>query len=94
MPAPLAARQFRATPLAMASAMAAKAMDKATSRPIATAISVLTIRGEKKAETEDRERGFSERYYGRLSLPAPTVLGRPAATARKPAAHRALNWPG
>jgi HSP20 family protein len=25
---------------------------------------VLTIRGEKKAETEDKERGFSERYYG------------------------------
>jgi HSP20 family protein len=34
---------------------------------------VLTIRGEKKAETEDRERGFSERYYGhferRIPLP-------------------------
>ena len=34
---------------------------------------VLTIRGEKKAETEDRDRGFSERYYGhferRIPLP-------------------------
>ncbi len=27
---------------------------------------VLTIRGEKKAETEDRERQYSERYYGRF----------------------------
>jgi HSP20 family protein len=27
---------------------------------------VLTIRGEKKAETEDKERRFSERYYGRF----------------------------
>jgi len=27
---------------------------------------VLTIRGEKKAETEEKERGFSERYYGRF----------------------------
>ena len=25
---------------------------------------VLTIRGEKKTETEDKERRFSERYYG------------------------------
>ena len=35
---------------------------------------VLTIRGEKKTETEDRERGYSERYYGhferRIALPA------------------------
>jgi HSP20 family protein len=34
---------------------------------------ILTIRGEKKAETEDRDRGFSERYYGhferRIPLP-------------------------
>ena len=28
---------------------------------------VLTIRGEKKAETEDKERRFSERYYGRFA---------------------------
>jgi len=27
---------------------------------------VLTIRGEKKAEAEDEQRGFSERYYGRF----------------------------
>ena len=35
---------------------------------------VLTIRGEKKSETEDKERRFSERYYGRferrVALPA------------------------
>lgn len=34
---------------------------------------VLTIRGEKKTETEDKERGYSERYYGqferRIALP-------------------------
>lgn len=27
---------------------------------------VLTLRGEKKSETEDKERGYSERYYGRF----------------------------
>jgi HSP20 family protein len=27
---------------------------------------ILTIRGEKKAETEDRDRAFSERFYGRF----------------------------
>jgi len=27
---------------------------------------VLTLRGEKKSETEDRDRGWSERYYGRF----------------------------
>ena len=27
---------------------------------------VLTIRGEKKSETEDKERQYSERYYGRF----------------------------
>ncbi|WP_095204460.1 Hsp20/alpha crystallin family protein [Mesorhizobium carmichaelinearum] len=27
---------------------------------------VLTLRGEKKSETEDRDRQFSERYYGRF----------------------------
>ena len=31
----------------------------------------LTIRGEKKAETEDKERGFSERYYGRFERVIP-----------------------
>ena len=32
---------------------------------------VLTIRGEKKAATEDRDRGFSERYYGRFERVIP-----------------------
>jgi HSP20 family protein len=27
---------------------------------------VLTLRGEKKSETEDKERGYSERFYGRF----------------------------
>lgn len=27
---------------------------------------VLTLRGEKKSETEDRDRGYSERFYGRF----------------------------
>ena len=27
---------------------------------------VLTLRGEKKSETEDKDRGYSERYYGRF----------------------------
>jgi HSP20 family protein len=27
---------------------------------------VLTIRGEKKSETQDKDRGYSERYYGRF----------------------------
>ncbi|HWH21883.1 MAG TPA: Hsp20/alpha crystallin family protein [Allosphingosinicella sp.] len=35
---------------------------------------VLTLRGEKKNETEDKERGYSERFYGRferrIALPA------------------------
>ena len=37
---------------------------------------VLTIRGEKKAETEDRERRFSERYYGRFErvIPLPFAV--------------------
>jgi HSP20 family protein len=32
---------------------------------------VLTIRGEKKAEIDDRERAFSERYYGRFERRIP-----------------------
>jgi HSP20 family protein len=32
---------------------------------------VLTIRGEKKAESEDKERRFSERYYGRFERRVP-----------------------
>jgi HSP20 family protein len=35
---------------------------------------VLTLRGEKKSENEDKDRGYSERYYGRferrIALPA------------------------
>jgi HSP20 family protein len=36
---------------------------------------VLTLRGERKSETEDPERGFSERYYGRFER----RIGLPAA---------------
>jgi HSP20 family protein len=32
---------------------------------------VLTIRGEKKSETEDKDRRFSERYYGRFERRIP-----------------------
>jgi len=32
---------------------------------------VLTFRGEKKAETEDKDRHFSERYYGRFERRIP-----------------------
>jgi HSP20 family protein len=32
---------------------------------------VLTIRGEKKSEVEDRERAFSERFYGRFERRIP-----------------------
>ena len=32
---------------------------------------VLTIRGEKRAETEDKDRRFSERYYGRFERVIP-----------------------
>ena len=37
---------------------------------------VLTIRGEKKAETEDKDRRFSERYYGRFErvIPLPFAV--------------------
>jgi HSP20 family protein len=34
----------------------------------------LIIRGEKKAETEDKERRFSERYYGRFERVIPLPL--------------------
>ena len=36
---------------------------------------VLTVRGEKKAETEDKERRFSERYYGRFERVIPLPEG-------------------
>ncbi len=44
---------------------------------------VLTIRGEKKAETEDKERGFSERYYGRFErvIPLPFEVEEDKAEA-------------
>ena len=44
---------------------------------------VLTIRGEKKAETEDRERGFSERYYGHFErhIPLPFEVEEDKAEA-------------
>src|SRR5215217_5727283 len=44
---------------------------------------VLTIRGEKKAETEDRERGFSERYYGSFErvIPLPFEVEEDQAEA-------------
>jgi HSP20 family protein len=32
---------------------------------------VLTVRGEKKTETEDKDRRFSERYYGRFERRVP-----------------------
>jgi HSP20 family protein len=44
---------------------------------------VLTIRGEKKAETEDKERRFSERYYGRFErvVPLPFAVEEDKAEA-------------
>ena len=36
--------------------------------------SVLAIKGEKKTETEDKERLFSERYYGRFERPSPSTV--------------------
>jgi HSP20 family protein len=36
---------------------------------------VLTIRGEKKSEVEDKERAFSERYYGRFERRIPLGQG-------------------
>jgi HSP20 family protein len=32
---------------------------------------VLTLRGEKRSETEDKDRQFSERYYGRFERRIP-----------------------
>src|SRR3954466_5341580 len=44
---------------------------------------VLTIRGEKKSETEDKERRFSERYYGRFErvIPLPFAVEEDKAEA-------------
>ena len=45
---------------------------------------ILTIRGEKKSETEDKDRGYSERYYGRferrVALPSNVDEGGASAT--------------
>lgn len=44
---------------------------------------VLTLRGEKKSETEDQERGYSERFYGRFErrIPLPSGVDDKAAKA-------------
>ena len=44
---------------------------------------VLTIRGEKRSETEDKERRFSERYYGRFErvIPLPFAVEEDKAEA-------------
>src|SRR3954464_1077602 len=44
----------------------------------------LTLRGEKKAEIEDRDRGYSERSYGRFErrIPLPKGIERDNAAAR------------
>jgi HSP20 family protein len=44
---------------------------------------VLTIRGEKRSETEDQERRFSERYYGRFErvIPLPFAVEEDKAEA-------------
>ena len=44
---------------------------------------VLTIRGEKKSETEDKDRRFSERYYGRFerAIPLPFAVEEDKAEA-------------
>jgi HSP20 family protein len=44
---------------------------------------VLTIRGEKRAETEDKERRFTERYYGRFErvIPLPFAVEEDKAEA-------------
>lgn len=48
---------------------------------------VLSIRGEKRSETEDKERGYSERSYGRferhIGLPRGVEQDRASATFRK-----------
>lgn len=48
---------------------------------------VLSIRGEKRAETEDKERGYSERTYGRferhIGLPRGVEEDRASATFKK-----------
>lgn len=47
---------------------------------------VLTLRGEKRAETTDKDRGYSERSYGRfersIALPVPVEEDKAEATFR------------
>lgn len=44
---------------------------------------VLTLRGERKSETEDKDRGYSERFYGRFErrIALPTGVDQEAAKA-------------
>jgi HSP20 family protein len=44
---------------------------------------MLTIRGEKKSETDDKERGYSERFYGRFErrIPLPSNVKEEACKA-------------
>jgi len=44
---------------------------------------VLTLRGERKSETEDKDRGYSERYYGRFErrIALPSGVDHNAAKA-------------
>ena len=48
---------------------------------------VLSIRGEKKSETEDKDRGYSERWYGRfqrrIALPSGIEEDKAQATFRE-----------
>jgi HSP20 family protein len=45
---------------------------------------LLTLRGEKKSETEDKERGYSERFYGKFErrIPLPTDADEESCEAR------------
>jgi HSP20 family protein len=44
---------------------------------------VLTLRGEKKSETEDKDRGYSERFYGRFErrIGLPNAIDQEGARA-------------
>jgi HSP20 family protein len=45
---------------------------------------LLTLRGERKSETEDKDRGYSERFYGRFErrIALPTSVDEEKANAR------------
>ena len=45
---------------------------------------VLTLRGEKKSESQDKDRGYSERYYGRFErrIALPSGVDQEKAAAR------------